>query len=25
LVGACEEAINAWMEASGGEESLQEA
>ncbi len=24
LVGACEEAINAWREASGGEESLQE-
>ncbi len=24
LVGACEEAINAWMEASGGQESLQE-
>ena len=24
LVGACEEAINAWMEASGGEESPQE-
>ena len=24
LVGACEEAINAWREASGGQEGLQE-